>query len=47
MIPPIVRYMLLCDEVLHTAFTGKLTIVGLTSAVSWPTGSTLLCDSIS
>jgi hypothetical protein len=38
MIAPIVRYMLLCDEVLQTPSSGKLTIVGLTSSVRWPSG---------
>ncbi len=37
MIVPAVRYMLLCDEVLQAA--SKLTVVGLTSAISWPAAS--------
>jgi hypothetical protein len=39
MILPAVRYMLVCDEVLQAASTGKLTIVGLTSAIHWPAAS--------
>jgi hypothetical protein len=38
---PRARYMLLCDEVVRDAQRpGKLTVVGLTSLVVWPAGTT-------
>jgi hypothetical protein len=38
---PNVRYMIVCDEVVKDSQRpGKLTIVGLTSLVTWPSGGT-------
>jgi hypothetical protein len=40
-VAPRARYMILCDEVLpDETRPGKFTIVGLTTLVTWPTGST-------
>jgi hypothetical protein len=39
-IPPIPRYMIVCDEVLtDNSRPGKLLIVGLTTLVAWPSGT--------
>jgi len=39
--PPVVRYMIVCDEVLKDERRqGKLMVVGLTTLVRWPTGET-------
>lgn len=41
-IPPVVQYMILCDDVLpDPQRPGKLMIVGLTTLLRWPEGSTI------
>lgn len=40
-VPPIVRYMIVCDEViLDPERPGKIMTVGLTTLLRWPEGST-------
>jgi hypothetical protein len=39
--PPVVRYMILCDDVVSDSQRpGKITIVGLTVVIKWPQGTT-------